>query len=191
VNRKIIFLTVPVLILVYMGIASFLSEKLSSVRGGKKFEGSLYDFVIPALDGTPINFSQYRGKKLLIVNTASKCGFTPQYADLQKVHEQYGDRVVVLGFPANNFLWQEPADNDAIAAFCSKNYGVTFQMFGKISVKGKDRHDLYRWLESMTGKLPSWNFCKYLVNEDATHVQFFPSKVNPLDKEILDQIIGK
>ncbi|HEY8513633.1 MAG TPA: glutathione peroxidase [Cyclobacteriaceae bacterium] len=189
-NRKIIFLTVPLLILAGMGIASFLSEKLSAARGSKKFEGSLYDFEIPALDGTPINFSRYKGKKLLIVNTASKCGFTPQYADLQKLHELYGDKVVVLGFPANNFLWQEPADNDAIAAFCSKNYGVTFQMFGKISVKGKDRHDLYRWLEGMTGKLPSWNFCKYLVNEDATRVQFFPSKVNPLDKEILDQIIG-
>lgn len=189
-TRKIIFLTVPVLILAGMGIASFLSEKLSGARGSKKFEGSLYDFEIPAIDGTPIHFSRYRGKKLLIVNTASKCGFTPQYADLQKLHEQYGDRVVVLGFPANTFLWQEPADNDAIATFCEKNYGVTFQMFGKISVKGKDRHDLYRWLEAMTGKLPSWNFCKYLVNEDATQVKFFPSKVNPLDKEILDQIIG-
>ena len=173
-----------------MGIASFLSEKLSAARGTKKAEGSLYDFEISALDGTPVNFSRYRGKKLLIVNTASKCGFTPQYADLQKLHEQYGDKVVVLGFPANNFLWQEPADNDAIAAFCEKNYGVTFQMFGKISVKGKDRHDLYRWLEGMTGKVPSWNFCKYLVNEDATHVLFFPSKVNPMDKEILDHIIG-
>lgn len=188
--RKIAFLTVPALILVSMGIASFLSEKLSAARGTKKVEGSLYDFEISALDGTPINFSRYRGKKLLIVNTASKCGFTPQYADLQKLHEQYGDKVLVLGFPANNFLWQEPADNDAIAAFCEKNYGVTFQMFGKISVKGKDRHDLYRWLEGMTGKVPSWNFCKYLVNEDATHVLFFPSKVNPMDKEILDHIIG-
>jgi glutathione peroxidase len=173
-----------------MGIASFLSEKLSAARGVRKVEGSLYDFEINALDGIPIHFSRYRGKRLLIVNTASKCGFTPQYADLQKLHEQYGDKVVVLGFPANNFLWQEPADNDAIAVFCKKNYGVTFQMFEKISVKGKDRHELYRWLEGMTGKLPSWNFCKYLVNEDATHVQFFPSKVNPLDKEILDHIIG-
>ncbi len=187
-TRKIVFLTVPALILTGMGIASFLSEKLSG--SPKKVEGSLYDFEIKALDGTPISFSQYKGKKLLIVNTASKCGYTPQYADLQKLHEQYGDKVVVLGFPANNFLWQEPADNDAIAAFCQKNYGVTFQMFGKISVKGKDRHDLYRWLEGMTGKLPSWNFCKYLVNEDATQVRFFPSKVNPLDKEILDHIIG-
>src|SRR5690606_33820817 len=171
-----------------MGIASFLSEKLSG--SPKKVEASLYDSQINALDRPPISFSQYKAKKLLIFNTASKCGYTPQYADLQKLHEQYGDKVVVLGFPANNFLWQEPADNDAIAAFCQKNYGVTFQMFGKISVKGKDRHDLYRWLEGMTGKLPSWNFCKYLVNEDATQVRFFPSKVNPLDKEILDHIIG-
>lgn len=173
-----------------MSIASFLSEKLATVRGAPKAEGSIYDFTINAIDGAPVDFSQFKGKKLLVVNTASKCGFTPQYADLQKLHEKYGDRVTVLGFPANNFLWQEPADNTAIAAFCEKNYGVTFRMFEKISVKGKDRHDLYRWLEAKTGKSPSWNFCKYLVSEDGTVVKFFPSKINPLDKEIIDLIIG-
>lgn len=173
-----------------MSIASFLSEKLAAARGNSKVEGSIYDFTINAIDGTPIDFSIYKGKKLLIVNTASKCGYTPQYADLQKLHEQYGDRVVVLGFPANNFLWQEPADNNSIAAFCEKNYGVTFQMFEKISVKGRDRHDLYRWLEAKTGKAPSWNFCKYLVSEDTSVIRFFPSKVNPLDKEIVDLIIS-
>jgi glutathione peroxidase len=178
------------IILLSMSLSSFLSEKISAVRGNHKVEGSLYDFRINALDGTEIDFLQYKGKKLLIVNTASNCGFTPQYADLQKLHEQYGDKVVVLGFPANNFLWQEPAGNAEIAAFCEKNYGVTFQMFEKISVKGKDRHELYRWLDGMTGKLPSWNFCKYLVNEGATAVKFFPSRINPLDKEILDGIIG-
>src|SRR5690606_1539181 len=139
-------------------IASFLSEKLSG--SPKKVEGSLYDFEIKALDGTPISFSQYKGKILLIVNTASKCGYTPQYADLQKLHEQYGDKVVVLGFTANNFLWQGPAENDAIAAFCQKNYGVMFQMIRKNRAKGKDRHDLYSWLERMPGRLPTWNFCR-------------------------------
>ncbi|HLT71487.1 MAG TPA: glutathione peroxidase [Cyclobacteriaceae bacterium] len=173
-----------------MSISSFLSEKFAAARGNPKTEVSIYDFTINAIDGTPVDFSQYQGKKLLIVNTASKCGFTPQYADLQKLHEQYGDKVVVLGFPANNFLWQEPADNNAIAAFCEKNYGVTFQLFEKINVKGKERHELYKWLEAKTGKLPSWNFCKYLVNEDGTDVKFFPSKKNPLDQEIIDLIIG-
>jgi len=173
-----------------MSISSFLSEKFAGARKNPKTDVSIYDFTIPAIDGTPVDFSQFRGKKLLIVNTASKCGFTPQYADLQKLHDQYGDKVVVMGFPANNFLWQEPANNTAIAAFCEKNYGVTFLMFEKVSVKGKDRHDLYRWLEAKTGKLPSWNFCKYLVSEDGTDVKFFPSKINPLDKEIVDLIIG-
>lgn len=182
---------IGVILLLTMGLVSFLSEKLGAGRGNTKVEGSIYDFVVNAIDGTPVDFSRYKGKKLLIVNTASKCGFTPQYADLQKLHEQYADKVVVLGFPANNFLWQEPANNEAIATFCKKNYGVTFQMFEKISVKGRDRHDLYRWLEAKTGQLPSWNFCKYVVNEDGTEVRFFPSKINPLDKEIIDLIIGE
>lgn len=184
-------LAISTILLLTMSLSSFLSEKFAAARGNAKAERDIYDLTVNAIDGTPVDFSRYKGRKLLIVNTASKCGFTPQYADLQKLHEQYGDRVVVMGFPANNFLWQEPADNSAIAAFCQKNYDVTFPMFEKISVKGKDRHDLYRWLESKTGKLPSWNFCKYLVSEDGTQVRFFPSKINPLDKEIVDLIIGQ
>lgn len=171
-----------------MNLVSYLAEKISSVRGTHKVEGSIYDFRMNALDGTEIDFSKYRGQKMLIVNTASKCGYTPQYDDLQRFHEQYGDRVAVLGFPANNFLWQEPAGNEDIAAFCQRNYGVTFQMFEKISVKGKDQHELYRWLEAKTGKAPSWNFCKYFVNEDGTRVNFFPSKVLPLDPEVLKHL---
>lgn len=171
-----------------MGLVSFLSEKISSARGTHKVEGSIYDFKIPSLDGKEIDFSQYRGKNLLIVNTASKCGFTPQYEDLQKLHEQYGPQLTILGFPSNDFLWQEPGTNVEIATFCQKNYGVTFQMFEKITVKGKDKHPLYKWLEGMTGKVPSWNFCKYLVNKDATEVKFFPSKVSPFDEEIIHAI---
>jgi glutathione peroxidase len=112
-------------------------------------------------------------------------GYTGQLKDLQKLQELYGQRVAVLGFPANNFLWQEPGTNEEIAAFCEKNYGVTFQMFEKISVKGKDQHPLYQWLESKTGKKPSWNFCKYVISKNGDVLGFFPSRVNPMDEEII------
>jgi glutathione peroxidase len=149
--------------------------------------GSLYDFKMNALDGQPIDFSAYKGKTLLIVNVASKCGNTPQYADLQKLQETYGDKVTILGFPANNFGGQEPGTNLEIGEFCQKNYGVTFQMFEKISVKGSDQHALYTWLKEKTGSEPTWNFCKYLVKPDGT-VKFFASKVQPLDKQITDEL---
>lgn len=148
---------------------------------------SIYEFKMNAIDGQVIDFAQYKGKTLLLVNVASKCGFTPQYEDLEKLHEQYGDKVTVLGFPANNFAHQEPGSNAEIAQFCEKNYGVSFQMFEKISVKGKDQHPLYAWLEQKTGEAPSWNFCKYLVKPDGT-VKFFRSKVNPLDNEIVSEL---
>lgn len=145
---------------------------------------SLYDFKINSLEGSTIDFSQYKGKTLLIVNTASKCGYTPQYAELQKLHEQYGSKITILGFPANNFGGQEPGTNSEIGEFCKKNYGVTFQMFEKISVKGDDQHPLYAWLKEKTGQEPTWNFCKYLIKPDGT-VKFFNSKVKPLDSEIV------
>ena len=150
-------------------------------------EQSIYDFKMNSLDGKQIDFAQYRGKNLLIVNVASKCGFTPQYADLEKLHEEFGDKVVILGFPANNFGGQEPGTSLQIAEFCQKNYGVKFQMFEKISVKGDDQHPLYQWLKEKTGQEPTWNFCKYLVKPDGT-VKFFPSKVKPLDQEIVDAL---
>lgn len=148
---------------------------------------SFYDFKINSLEGKQIDFSQYKGKTLLIVNTASKCGYTPQYEELQKMHELYGNKVTILGFPANNFGGQEPGTNLQIAEFCKANYGVTFQMFEKISVKGEGQHPLYAWLKEKTGEEPSWNFCKYLVKPDGS-VQFFKSSVKPMDKQILDNI---
>lgn len=148
---------------------------------------SIYDFKINGLDGKQVDFSKYKGKTLLIVNTASKCGFTPQYEDLQKLSDQYGSKVVVLGFPANNFKGQEPGSNLEIAEFCKANYGVTFQMFEKISVIGADQHPLYAMLKEKTGQEPSWNFCKYLVKPDGT-VKFFNSKVKPLDPQIVDEL---
>jgi len=148
---------------------------------------SVYDFKMNSIDGEPIDFARYKGKSLLIVNVASKCGYTPQYADLEKLHEQYGDKVVVLGFPANNFGGQEPGTNLEIAEFCQQNYGVKFQMFEKISVKGDDQHALYQWLKEKTGSEPTWNFCKFLVKPDGT-VKFYASKVKPLDTEIINEL---
>jgi glutathione peroxidase len=170
-----------------MGLASFLSSKLSKAEQ-KDIAGSIYDFKIKSLDGKEIDFTQYKGKNLLIVNTASKCGYTYQYEDLEKLHELYGDKVTVLGFPANNFLWQEPGGSEEIAAFCQKNYGVKFQMFEKISVKGKDKSPLYKWLEAKSGHSPSWNFCKYVIDKTGKVVGFFPSKVKPLDNEIVSLV---
>jgi glutathione peroxidase len=141
---------------------------------------NLYDFKVDSIDGKQIDFSQYKGKTLLIVNTASKCGYTPQYEELQKLHELYGSKVTILGFPANNFGGQEPGTNIQIAEFCKANYGVTFQMFEKISVKGEDQHPLYAWLKEKTGEEPSWNFCKYLVKPDGT-VKFFKSSFKPME----------
>lgn len=171
-----------------MGLVAFLTGKLSSSKPSMPVANSIYDFKIKGLDGKEIDFAQFKGKKLLIVNTASKCGKTPQYAGLEKLHEQFGNKVDVLGFPANNFLWQEPGTSEEIAAFCERNYGVQFQMFEKVSVKGSDQHPLYQWLEAKTGKKPDWNFAKYLVSEDGTKVTFFNSSVQPLDKQLLSII---
>ena len=155
---------------------------------------SLYDFKMPSITGQTINFSQFKGKNVLIVNTASKCGNTPQYADLEKMHETLGNKVVILGFPANNFGGQEPGANSEIAEFCEKNYGVKFQMFEKISVKGNDAAPLYQWLcdKSKNGwndKQPNWNFAKYLIDENGELVAFFPAKTNPMSEEIISRIV--
>ncbi len=173
---------------IVMGLAAFLSNAFGSHEPTGSVANSIYDFKLMSLDGREIDFSQYKGKKLLIVNTASKCGKTPQYEGLEKLHELYKNKVTLLGFPANNFLWQEPGSNAEIAEFCQRNYGVQFQMFEKISVKGKDQHALYQWLQSKTGEKPDWNFAKYLVNEDGTKVTFFNSSIQPLDKKIIDEI---
>lgn len=156
-------------------------------------EKSLYDFKMNDINGEMVDFSQFKGKKLLLVNVASKCGYTPQYADLQKLHEMHGDEVVIIGFPANNFGGQEPGSNEEIKQFCSENYGVTFKMMDKVSVKGADKHPLYRWLSDKdfngwNDKEPTWNFCKYFINENGELVKFFPSSVKPTDEEIIKLI---
>jgi len=130
---------------------------------------------------------------MLIVNTASECGYTPQYKELQELYEKHGDKLVVLGFPANNFGQQESGTNAEIAAFCEKNYGVTFPVFEKISVAGDDMHPLYKFLSSkelngVTDEKPNWNFCKYLIDENGNVQAFFNSKVTPMSNEILTAI---
>ncbi|HXH19059.1 MAG TPA: glutathione peroxidase [Chitinophagales bacterium] len=155
---------------------------------------SIYDIKVKTIDGAETTLSQYKGKKMLIVNVASECGFTPQYAELQELYETYGDKITVLGFPANNFGSQEPGTNEEIKQFCTKNFGVTFPMFAKISVKGSDMHELYQWLtktelNGWNEKAPNWNFCKYLISEDGKLLKFYSSAVTPLSEEITGEII--
>ncbi len=155
---------------------------------------SIYDFTLKSLDGAEeISLSKYKGKKILLVNVASKCGYTPQYEDLQKLHEKYGDKLVILGFPANNFGGQEPGSHEDIAQFCKMNYGVTFQMLEKISVTGDDQHPLYQWLSQKdkngwNNESPAWNFSKYLVDEHGKLLKFFGSSVKPFDNELITAI---
>ncbi len=151
---------------------------------------SVYDFKVPGLDGNEINFADFKGKKILIVNTASKCGLTPQYEGLEKLYEKYKDKLVIVGFPANNFKEQEPGSNEEIAEFCKRNYGVTFPMAEKISVKGDDTHELYVWLKAQANAKGfadpvTWNFGKFLVNEKGELVATFSPKTQPMSEEIL------
>ena len=170
-----------------LGQVEDVHEALAGDRGVIGAANDLDDLV-DVDDGDEQPLDAYAGQVALVVNTASKCGFTPQYADWQKFHEQYGKDIVVLGFPANNFGAQEPGSEEEIATFCQKNYGVTFQLFDKIDVVGKDQHPLYQWLstKALNGwndKAPTWNFCKYVVNEKGELTNFFASAVKPTDAE--------
>jgi glutathione peroxidase len=151
---------------------------------------SVYDFTADTINGVPQNLSLYKGQVLLIVNTASRCGFTPQYAGLQTLYEKYKDRgLVVLGFPANNFMGQEPGTNEEIARFCSVKFNVTFPMFGKIQVAGKDIHPLYAWLTTHpNGGKVSWNFNKYLIGRDGGLIAHFNSRTAPDSPELTSAI---
>jgi len=153
-----------------------------------------YNFKLLTLQGDTISFSDFKGKKIMLVNVASKCGYTPQYAQLQELHEKYWNKVVLIGFPANNFGSQEPSDNSEILTFCTKNYGVTFLMSEKISVKGLNQHPIYQWLtnKSKNGwnqESPKWNFYKYLVDEEGKLIKVFPSSVLPNSEEIVNEIL--
>jgi len=170
---------------------------------------SIYDFKVGGIDGKEINFSQFKGKKILIVNTASNCGNTPQYDELQKLYEKYKNKLVVIGFPANNFGGQEPGSNEEIGEFCKKNYGVTFPLTEKVSVKGDDTHPIFKWLIGQSAEMAkkvksdntkdllykrflqdpvSWNFTKFLIDEKGKLIGVFHNKLSPTSNEIMKHL---
>ncbi len=151
---------------------------------------SVHQFKVESLSGDEIDFSKFKGKKILIVNTASKCGFTPQYKGLEELYNTHKDNLVIVGFPANNFMQQEPGTNEEIAQFCEQNYGVSFPMADKVSVKGKDIAPIFAWLTSKkeNGVMDvdvKWNFTKFLLDENGKLIASFESKVTPQSQEIL------
>jgi glutathione peroxidase len=158
---------------------------------------TLHNFVVEDIYGDEFNLADLKGKKVMIVNTASKCGLTPQYEALEKLYQEYADQnFIIIGFPANNFSNQEPGTNEEIATFCQVNYGVTFPMMSKISVKGDDMHPLYEWLtqKSKNGVKDSevtWNFQKYLIDEEGNLVKTFPPRHDPLAEDITHWISSK
>jgi glutathione peroxidase len=150
---------------------------------------NLYEIKIDSLQGKPVDLSDYKGKKILFVNVASKCGFTPQYRDLQKLYDEYQDKLMIIGVPCNQFGRQEPGTSDEIQEFCQVNYGVSFLITEKVDVKGSQQHPLYSWLtqKSINGKKNSsvkWNFQKYLVDEDGQLIDYYYSITKPTSKKI-------
>ncbi len=172
---------IPILIIALLGSFNLYSQ-----------DGNFYDFKVKKIDGATFDFASLKGKKVMIVNTASKCGLTPQYEGLQELYEKYGgDDFIILGFPANNFMGQEPGTNTQIKEFCTENYGVTFPMMSKVSVKGDDIHPLYKWLTSkelngLEDSNVSWNFQKYLIDEKGSLVKHFKPTKKPLSDDIID-----
>jgi glutathione peroxidase len=193
------------LTLIMASLASFLSacfnpnqvaSRPAEVPIVKNMSTSFFQFTVNSLEGKPVSLEQFRGKKIIVLNVASKCGFTPQYADWEKYYAENKENVVVLGFPANDFMSQEPGSADEIASFCQKNYGVTFPMFDKVHVKGDEIAPIYRWLtdpaqNGWNSQEPSWNFCKYLINEKGELTHFFASKVKPDSPEFLSALAGQ
>jgi glutathione peroxidase len=150
---------------------------------------SIYDYSFTSIEGKEISLSQFKGKNLLIVNVASECGFTPQYKDLESLYKTYSNKLVIIGFPANNFGKQEPGTNEEIAEFCKKNYGVSFLLAQKSDVVGKSQNAIFKWLtdKSLNGwnnANPKWNFYKYLINSDGELIKVFPSTTNPMSEKI-------
>lgn len=153
---------------------------------------SFYDFSFKTIDGKEVKLKEFKGKKILIVNTASKCGFTPQYKELEQLHKEYGKNLVIIGFPANNFGKQEPGSNEEIQEFCELNYGVTFLIAEKVDVKGDSINPLFKYLieqpnPDFTGDI-NWNFEKFLIDENGKLIHRFRSKVKPLDPIIVNQL---
>lgn len=173
-------LLISFLLAMFMGTSSFNNE-------------SIYDFTLTNIDGKSVALSEYKGKVILVVNVASKCGFTPQYAELQDLYESYkDDGLVILGFPANNFMGQEPGSDEDINEFCTLTYGVEFPMFSKVSVKGSDQSELFKYLtdaenKDFTGEV-KWNFEKFLIDKEGNLQRRFRSNVKPSDSDLVSSV---
>lgn len=192
--RKYFF---TILLLAFAGvfIYSFVEVKNKKMEQNRSVQNiNFYSLSIKTLDGSKtINFSQFKGKKVLLVNVASECGYTPQYKTLQELHNKYKDKLVVIGFPCNQFGGQEPGAPKDIATFCEKNYGVTFMLTEKIDVKGSNQHAVYQWLtqKSLNGVSDAnvkWNFNKFLVDENGKWLEYFGSGVDPLSENIVGKL---
>src|SRR3954467_4469543 len=176
----------PVALLIAFTSATVKDKQMETTAYPK----TIYEFKVPSIEGGTIDFSKYKGKKILVVNTASKCGYTKQYAGLEKLYKEHKDKLVVVGFPANNFGGQEPGTNEEIQEFCKVRFGVTFPLASKVDVVGDSTHPLFKWLTSKeeNGVLDAtigWNFTKFLLDENGKLVASFPSKVTPESEEII------
>ena len=174
----------------------FFSFLFAPQNGQSDVPQSIYDFKVEGLTGETIDFSKFKGKKILIVNTASECGYTPQYEGLQALYEKYNGRLVIVGFPSNDFGAQEPGTNEEIATFCKEKYKVSFLMAAKIIVKGESMHPIYQWLtkeefNQLQNSEVKWNFQKYLIDEKGNLVQVFAHKVKPDSEELIAAIEQK
>ena len=184
------------LILLILSSGIFIVFSLSSAEEISDNSKSFYALSAEDINGEVISMNTYKGKKVLVVNVASRCGYTPQYKGLQKLYDTYGDSLVVLGFPSNDFMWQEPGSNTEIKKFCKTNYGVTFPMFSKIHVKGRKQHPIYDWLSDSklngwNDDSPSWNFNKYLLDENGAIIELYGADVKPLDTLITRHFLSK
>lgn len=187
--KKVLFILMSVLVVA--AVSSFTKSKTKNMETpAHNAHKIIYDFKIASIDGGTIDFSRYKGKYILVVNTASKCGFTPQYKGLEKLYKDYGDKLVIVGFPSDNFADQEFHDNKDIKSFCEKNYGVTFPLTTRVDVKGTNITPVFDYLthKSENGVLDakiSWNFNKFLIDPNGKLLQHFDSKVTPESDEIL------
>ena len=183
-NKIILMSVLSIFGLITMSFSNSVKEIKPPIK-------SIYDIKISSIENELIDLSQFKGKKILFVNVASKCGYTSQYAELQQLHETYNENLVIIGVPCNQFMGQEPGSNEEIVEFCQKNYGVTFLMTEKVDVKGTNQHKLYKWLTSKelngsTDSIVKWNFQKYLLNEKGELEKVISPRTLPTDPKIID-----
>lgn len=188
--KKMLIIIVLTVVAIAAGAAYYLLSNGNVKVDDALKSNSIHSFSVKGLNGDMIDFAEFKGKKILVVNTASKCGLTPQYEGLERLYKRFRDKLVIIGFPSNDFLHQEPGKNEEIAAFCQRNYGVTFPMGAKVDVKGKQQAPIYQWLtnKSLNGVESSsvlWNFQKYLLDENGKLLRHFSPKTDPEDMEIL------